>query len=269
MSSFTAADDGAPGPGALLQHHRQHEIYLLALRRGSVDVSHLARRFAVTAETIRRDLTDLQSRRLVRRVHGGAVPVERGGHEPMIDARDALNTEEKLRIATAALAEVPERGSVIIDSGSTAHRLAEIFPTDRDVHVVTNSLPVATTLSRRGVRDVTVLGGAVRPNTLAMIDSAARAALADIAVDVVFVCCDGLSFSRGLTTPYRDEQAMKQAMIASAARVVGLVDESKFGNNQMFAFAALDDLDLLVTDTRVDADTAEILAGHGVTVVRA
>ena len=259
----------APGaPGARLQPQRQHDIYLMALRHGSVDVSDLARRFAVTTETIRRDLTDLQERQLVRRVHGGAVPGESSGHEPMVDARNTVNMDEKLRIASAAAAEVPSGGSVIIDSGSTAQRLAEVFPVDREVHVVTNSLVTALTLTRRGVREVTVLGGGVRTNTFAMIDSTARQALADIHVDVLFVGCDGLSFQRGLTTPYRDEQAMKRTMIGCASRVVALADESKFGNSQMFAFAALEDIDVVVTDTRVDEDTAEILTGHGVTVVR-
>jgi DeoR family fructose operon transcriptional repressor len=130
----------ASGPGAgKLQHHRQREIYVLALRSGSVDVSDLARRFDVTTETIRRDLSDLQEQQLLRRVHGGAVPLEHLHHEPMVDARDMLNAEQKLRIAREAINEVPEQGSVIIDSGSTGQRLAEVFPVDRAVHVVTDA----------------------------------------------------------------------------------------------------------------------------------
>lgn len=251
------------------QHDRHHEIYLLLRRHGSVDVSDLARRLAVTTETIRRDLSDMQKRQLVRRVHGGAVLVERVSHEPMVDAREVVNAKEKLHIAAAAVKEVPKRGSAIIDSGSTGHYLAEAFPVGADVHVVTNSLKIALTLSRRGQRDLTLLGGAVQNNTLAMIDATARQALHGIAVNVLFISCDGLSFRRGLTTPYREEQAMKRVMIESADRVVALVDETKMGNGQMFSFAELEEIDVLVTDTRVDDDTAEILTGHGMLVVRA
>ena len=114
---------------------------------------------------------------MLRRVHGGAVPVERINHEPLLAARDVVNAEEKLRIATKAVEELPERGSVIIDSGSTTQRLAEVFPVERDLHVVTNSLMTALTLSRRGLRKLTVLGGAVRTNTLAMVDDTTRAEL--------------------------------------------------------------------------------------------
>lgn len=255
--------------GSRLQLNRQHDIYMLALKHGAVDVSELAKRFAVTTETIRRDLSDMQDRQLVRRVHGGAVPVERLHHEPMVDARHMLNAEEKLRIARVAIGEVPQQGSVTIDSGSTGQRLAEVFPVDRAVHVVTNSLSSALTLSRRGLKELTVLGGGVRGNTFAMVDATAVSAVKQMAVDVLFISCDGLSFRRGLTTPYREESIMKRAMIESARRVVAIVDQSKLGNGQMFSYASLDEIDVLVTDSRVDDDTLEILLSHVPDVRRA
>jgi DeoR family fructose operon transcriptional repressor len=185
----------------------------------------------------------------------------------MIDARDMVNAEEKLRIATMAAAEVPERGSVVIDSGSTGLRLAEVFPVDRDVHVVTNSLRTALTLSRRGLRNLTVLGGTVRTNRHAMVDETTRAELQPMAIDVLFVGCDGLSFKHGLTTPYKEEYTIKRAMIERAARVVALVDASKFGNVQMFSFAAFEEIDTLITDARADPDAVEVLRSEGMSVL--
>jgi DeoR family transcriptional regulator, fructose operon transcriptional repressor len=259
----------ARGNGTRLQHDRQRAIYMLALRQGSVDVADLAQRYGVTTETIRRDLSDMQDRQLLRRVHGGAIPIERMNHEPMVEARDIVNAEEKLRIATKAVAEIPERGSIIIDSGSTGQRLAEVFPVDRDIHVVTNSLVTALTLSRRGVRELTVLGGAVRTKRLAMVDDTTRAELQPMSVDVLFVSCDGLSFLHGLTTPYREEYTIKRAMIERARRVVALVDASKFHNVQMFSFASFDEIDVLITDTRAGKEDVEALTSHEMTVQRA
>jgi DeoR family transcriptional regulator, fructose operon transcriptional repressor len=262
----TAVDESASVPR--LQQDRQHAIHMLVLSQGSVDVADLARRYEVTTETIRRDLSDMQDRHLVRRVHGGAVPFERINHEPMLAAREVVNAEEKLRIAMKAVDEVPERGSVIIDSGSTTQRLADVLPVERDVHVVTNSLTTALTLSRRGVRRLTVLGGAVRTNTLAMVDDTTRAELQHMAIDVLFMSCDGLSFQHGLTTPYREERTIKRAMIERARRVVAMVDHSKFGNVQMFSFAEFDEIDVLVTDTRADPEEAAALSDHGIAVHR-
>jgi DeoR family transcriptional regulator, fructose operon transcriptional repressor len=255
--------------GSRLPHDRQEAIYMLALHQGSVDVAHLAGRYGVTTETIRRDLSDMQSRQLLRRVHGGAVPLERMNHEPLLEARDMVNAEEKLRIATMAVEEVPERGSVIIDSGTTGQRLAQVFPVERDVHVVTNSLITALTLSRRGLQELTVLGGSVRTQRHAMVDDTTRAELQHMVIDALFLSCDGLSFQHGLTTPYREEHTIKRAMIERARRVVALVDQSKFHNVQMFSFASFDEIDVLVTDERVDPEDVDVLEGHGITVQRA
>jgi DeoR family fructose operon transcriptional repressor len=190
-------------------------------------------------------------------------------HEPLVEARDMVNAEEKLRIATMAVAEVPERGSVIIDSGSTGQRLAEVFPVDRAVHVVTNSLITALTLSRRGLRELTVLGGSVRTTRHAMVDDTTRAELQHMAIDALFLSCDGLSFQHGLTTPYREEHTIKRAMIERARRVIAMVDSSKFGNVQMFGFAAFDEIDVLITDTGVEPEAVAFLTSHGISVHRA
>jgi DeoR family fructose operon transcriptional repressor len=252
-----------------LQIQRQRAIYGLALKQGSVDVAELAKQFNVTTETIRRDLTELQDRLLLRRVHGGAVPYERRDHEPMVDARGMLNAEEKLRIGREATTQVPASGSIIIDSGSTGQRFAEVFPSDRDVHVITNSLMIGAALVRRGVTRLTVLGGAVRTNTFAMVDAATVDSVRRLSVDVLFISCDGLSFHRGLTTPYSDEALLKRAMIESARRVVAIVDSSKLGNEQLFGFAGLDEIDVLVTDDRADQAAVAAIEGHRVEVRRA
>jgi DeoR family transcriptional regulator, fructose operon transcriptional repressor len=259
----------APSPSGVLQAERHRLMHRLALKNGSVDVSELAQRFDVTTETIRRDLSELQERGLLRRVHGGAVPVEQRSHEPMVDARDMLNADEKVAIGRLASLEVPRGGTIVIDSGSTGQRLAEALSVDADAHIMTNSLITALTLARRGVKQLSVLGGSVRTNTFAMVDAQTIEAIRAMRVDVLFISCDGLSLNRGLTTPYREEHLVKRAMIESARRVVALVDHSKFGNDQTFCFAGLHEIDVLVTDSRATNDEVEILTEADIDVRRA
>jgi DeoR family fructose operon transcriptional repressor len=258
--------DGQPG---LFQSARQNEIYRLTLSEGAVDVSELARHFEVTPETIRRDLSELQERRLLRRVHGGAVALDRHRHEPMLDARNSQNRAEKVRMAEAALRYVPDAGSVLLDSGSTVQCVADVYPTTGTTHVLTNSLTTALSLVRRGVADVTVIGGAVQTNTFAMVDASVVDAVRQIRADVLFLSCDGLSLDRGLTTPYRDEAAVKRAMVDSARWVVALVDHSKLGSEQTYGYLPLGEMDALVTDTEVDDQTVERLHAFGMEVTRA
>src|SRR5690348_17539501 len=197
---------------------RQQAILAKARAQGRVDVVGLANELAVTTETVRRDLTVLERAGVVRRVHGGAIPVERLGFEPAVAARDAVMTGEKERIAKAALAELPNEGSVVIDAGTTTGRLVEALPMDRELTVVVNSPVLAASLASRPNITVLMLGGRVRGRTLATVDAWALAPLAQLYVDVAFMATNGISTARGLTTPDLAEAAVKHAMIVAARR---------------------------------------------------
>jgi DeoR family fructose operon transcriptional repressor len=227
----------------------------------------LADELNVTAETIRRDLTVLERAGVLRRVHGGAIPVERIGFEPAVAARDAVLTAEKERIAKAALAEVPEEGAIILDAGTTTARLAQVLPNDRELTVVVNSPVLATILGPRPNITVLLLGGRLRGRTLAAVDDWALRPLADLYVDVAFMGTNGCSVERGLTTPDQAEAAVKRAMIAAARRVVVLADHTKVGNDNLARFGALSDVDVLITDSALDAELATDIEDAGVRVV--
>ena len=128
---------------------RQRWIVERARAGGRVEVAALAEELGVTTETVRRDLTTLERHALLRRVHGGAIPIERLGFEPALAARDSVLTAEKERIARLALAELPDEGSILLDAGTTTARLAEALPADRELVVLTNGLPIAMSLSVR------------------------------------------------------------------------------------------------------------------------
>jgi DeoR family fructose operon transcriptional repressor len=248
---------------------RQREILLAARADGRVDVVALAAEHGVTTETIRRDLTVLERAGQLRRVHGGAIPIERLGFEPALAARDAVMIAEKERIAKAALAEIPEDGAILIDAGSTTHRLAEAIPVDRELTVIVNSPPLATLLASRPHLSVIMLGGRVRGRTLATVDDWALQPLRHLHVDVAFMATNGLSVEHGLTTPDPAEATMKRAMIAAARRTVLVADHTKVGNNYLARFGDIDDVDLLISDSGLDTAVAEELELAGLRVVRA
>lgn len=248
---------------------RQQEILLRARAVGRVDVVTLAEEFAVTTETIRRDLTALERAGVVRRVHGGAIPVERLGFEPALAARDEVMTEEKERIAKAALGELPEDGAIIIDAGSTTARLVQALPADRELTIIVNSPPLATILATRPNLTVIMLGGRVRGRTLATVDDWALRPLADIHVDVAFMAANGCSVAKGLTTPDPAEAAIKRAMIGAAERSVLLADHAKFTTTYLARFASLAEIDVVISDTGLDAALAAEIAAAGPEVIRA
>ncbi|MFD9338793.1 DeoR/GlpR family DNA-binding transcription regulator [Streptomyces sp. NPDC060028] len=245
---------------------RQQEILRLAHEAGRVDVLSLADRFQVTAETVRRDLKALDRAGLVRRVHGGAIPAGRLGFEPDLTEREATAADEKDRIAAAALAELPEGGSVILDAGSTVARLAAAIPLESALTVVTHALPVAARLADHAAIDLHLVGGRVRHRTRAAVDAWALRAYAEVRADVLFLATNGFSAEGGLTTPDLAEAAVKRAAMEAGRRVVLLADSAKAGQEHFARFGTFAGVDLLITDSGLDPDDKAAIEAAGTEV---
>ena len=248
---------------------RQAAIVARARAEGRVEVASMADSLGVTTETVRRDLTALERAGVLRRVHGGAIPVGRLGFEPAVDTREHVATAEKEAIAKTALNELPVDGAIALDAGTTTLRLAEAIPSDRELTVVTNGLPIATLLAGRPNLTVHLVPGRVRSRTMAAVGDAAVTFLRDVYVDVAFIGTNGFSVDRGFTTPDAEEAATKRALIWAAGRSVVLADSSKHGVDHFAAFSGIDDVDLLITDAGLDARKASALEDAGLQVVRA
>ncbi|MEU3405421.1 DeoR/GlpR family DNA-binding transcription regulator [Streptomyces sp. NPDC006670] len=248
---------------------RQQQILHLAQERGRVEVPALAEEFRVTQETIRRDLSALDRAGLLHRVHGGALPAGALHLEPGLAERDSTAAAEKERIAKAALALLPAEGSVILDAGTTVSRLAALLPVDSALTVVTNALPVAVRLADHPALSLHLIGGRLRHRTHASVDAWALRDLADVHADVAVVATNGFSPQDGLSTPDLTEAAVKRAMLGSARRVVLVADSSKFGARHFARFGALDQVDVLVTDTGLTDEQAAEIEDRGPEVVRA
>jgi DeoR family fructose operon transcriptional repressor len=248
---------------------QRQQILLQTLRgAGRIDVTDMADRLAVSTETIRKDLTELERQGLLHRVHGGAVAVEDLSFEPAVAARTEY-ADEKRRIARAALGEVPSEGAVLVDAGSTTACLAELMPADRDLAVFTSALTIALTLATRPRLTVHTLGGRVRSRTFAEVDNWAVRALSEIRVDVAFLGTNGLTVDHGLRTPDESEATVKRLMLKAARRRVLLADHSKVGRISLYKYGDLSEIDLLISDTGMSDVDARRFEDVGVEVVRA
>lgn len=249
---------------------RQLEIRAIARDQGRVEVRSLAKQLDVTPETIRRDLTMLERRGVLRRVHGGAIPVERLAIEPAVADRETRMSDAKERIAVAALDELPDDGgSIILDAGTTTARIAALLPPERELTVVTHSLPIALSLADKPAITVHLLGGVVRGKTLAAVGTWTQQQLTDVCADVAFMGTNGITVAQGLTTPDLTEAAVKRALVAAARRSVLVADHTKYGVVDFAKVAPVATLDTFITDTGLDAEAAtEVdLAGcHVITV---
>ena len=248
---------------------RQQRIMAEARRVGRVEVASMADSLGVAAETVRRDLTALEQRGSLRRVHGGAIPVERLELEPTLATRSSRLTDVKRRIAARVLDELPTGGTVLLDSGSTTLAVVQLLPPDLDLTVVTNSVAAASALSSHPGVTLYLLGGRVRGTTGAAVGEWATAALDGLVVDLAVLGTNGFSAARGLTTPDQAESLVKAAMVRSARRVLVATDSSKAGDDHLHRFATLAEVDVLVTDADLADDVATELRAGGPVVVTA
>jgi DeoR family fructose operon transcriptional repressor len=249
---------------------RHRTIVNLALRYDRVSVADLATRFDVTTETIRRDLDALDKRGVLRRVHGGAVVAENVALlETAITDREPAFVAQKTRIAQAALNYLPSPGStVLFDSGTSVARLAAAIPSGTLHTVVTNSVPVAAQLAAGSAgTQVHLLGGRVRGITQATVGGETVAALGRLRCDVAFLGTNGVTIRHGFSTPDPDEAAVKEAMVATARRVIVLADSSKIGVELLVTFAPLSAVDVLITDEGISALDRSELQAAGIEVV--
>jgi DeoR family fructose operon transcriptional repressor len=248
---------------------RQSAILGTLRTRGQVRAIKMAEELGVTHETIRKDLLILESHGLLRRVHGGAVPVESLSFEPAIGARTSM-ADEKQRIAAAAAEFLPATGAILLDSGTTTEAFAAQLPPASSLVAITNALPIALALMTHPHLTVHLLGGRIRAATLATVDSWALRDLGEVQADVAFVGANAFSVEHGLSTPDSAEAALKQAMVHAARLTVLLADHTKFGRDAVFKYADLDAVDVLVTDEGLAvSDARELEAAAGIEVVRA
>ncbi|NLL43504.1 MAG: DeoR/GlpR transcriptional regulator [Firmicutes bacterium] len=248
---------------------RINEISRLVEEQGSVNVNDLAKRLKVTPKTIRLDLDKMAEMDLVERVHGGAILKRNGISAFQIQARQRTNVPQKESIARQALSHVEPKDTLILDGGSTTLPLARLL-NQQVVTVMTNDLRIALEVVDRLNIDLFLTGGKIsshrREGIYTLLGSDAENMLGRYRVHKLFLAATALDFENGLMVYSEDLAETKRAMIRSADQVICLLDYSKFHKQAFTPFAKLDEIDLLITDSRIPEEDLRALEERGVKV---
>ena len=247
---------------------RQQAIVDLARRSGRVTVEDLSTRFDVTPQTIRKDLNELCDKRLLTRVHGGAMRRHTvATSEAPILQRQEENVEIKQRIGQAAARLIQNGETVLLIGGSTGAAVARELGNHRELTLVTDSLIVANELMQQGGHKVILIGGMVDAAELAVRGTLARLLLAELQVDKVVLGTKAISPQRGLSAESAEEAEILRAFLHAGNHVILVTDSSKFRQNALVRVAPIDAIDTLVTDTDIPADALTALQEKGLVVV--
>ncbi|MFT3970336.1 MAG: DeoR/GlpR family DNA-binding transcription regulator [Micropruina sp.] len=246
------------------QRRRQKILQLLTTDpEANVSVTDLSDTFGVSVATIRRDLADLQDRRLVTRTYGGAALQHRPRTELTMRERMSAHADAKRVIGRAAAALIEDDDLIILDSGSTTEQIAAALG-NRPVSVITNGLMVANQLVSNDQVGVTILGGALRGINATITGPDAESMLNRVQATYAFIGTDALDPVRGLTSRTYAQARLKAAMMANAQHTYVVADSSKLGEHGLFHYwSDLPDHWGLVTDEAAEVAVLDELRAAG------
>lgn len=249
---------------------RRDRMLGLLRERDFVRVTDLASRFDVSEVTVRSDLDVLESRGMLRRVRGGAVPRSAAPSERPFEEAEVAAAHEKRAIAALAAGMVAPGDTVILDVGTTTTALAQALASRddlQDVTVFTSSLTIAIALERAHPRiSVIVTGGTLRPKQHSLVEPLAGLVLQSIHAGTVFLGCNGVDVDAGVTNVNLPETEIKKLMVAAAQRRIVCADSSKLGQVALAHVCQLDDVDVLLTDGGADPQILAELRDTGLEV---
>ncbi|WHY87009.1 DeoR/GlpR family DNA-binding transcription regulator [Neobacillus novalis] len=231
----------------------RHQIILEALKeKNSVKIQELVDLTNASESTIRRDLTQLEQGKFLKRVHGGAARLQGKLQEPSMTEKSSKNLQAKRQIAQYAGSLVEAGDCIYLDAGSTVFEMIPFLPTN--IVVVTNGLMHANELLEKNIKTFLV-GGFAKPTTKAMIGRGALESLEHYRFDKCFMGVNGIHPQFGYTTPDQEEAMIKQQAISLTREAYVLADETKFSE---IAFAKIADLHLATIITNeIDLDIEE------------
>jgi DeoR/GlpR family transcriptional regulator of sugar metabolism len=252
---------------SMLTPERRDYILEVLHQEGRVLAPGLSVQLGVSEGTIRRDLRDLAAEGLIKRVHGGALPVS-PATAPW-RAREQQAPEAKLAIAQAAIQLIRPGQAVILDGGTTNLLVAQNLPAELDVTVITHSPPIAAALMDHPRVEIVLLGGRIFKHSRVAIGAATVAAVRQIRADLYMLGVCSLHPDVGISNQDFEEAELKRAMIASAGEVVALASAEKLDTASRYVVSPLTALTHIITDRRIARAQLAPYEALGITIIRA
>lgn len=245
---------------------RQKDIIEIARQSGRVLVDELAARFDVTPQTIRRDLNELCDRRLLSRIHGGAI-IASGVINASYDARRFIARTEKQAIGAAAAAIIPNGASLFINIGTTTEEVARALADHKELLVITNNLNVAIMLYPNPNIEVIVAGGTVRRADGAVVGESAAQFISQFKVDYAIIGASALDLDGALLDFDYREVSVAKIIIENARTVMLVADRLKFDRTAPVRIAHMSDVDIFVTDRLPSAEFEALCQENAVKII--
>jgi len=246
---------------------RHAQLIGLLKKRGYCSVVEMSQLLNVSPMTIRRDLHMLHEKQIAEVTHGGARFSASKRIEPDFDIRTHEHLAEKQAIGKLAVERFIEEGDVVgIDSGSTTLEIVRNLP-NIPLTIVTHSLAAANVVAQNKQYSLIVLGGVLQHEANCLCGPQAIAALHKLNINKLFLSTSGLLLPDGLSCNSLADAEVKQALINSSHKIILCMDSSKVGRAYLARFAALNDIDTLITDDGISDESREAIERQQIQII--
>ena len=251
----------------LLLHERQSLILRRLQADGRVIAASLALELSTSEDTIRRDLREMASAGLCKRVYGGALPAT--SETSALAGRLPLSPDRKGALAKAAASLVRPGMTLFFDGGSTNLAIARALPVGMRLTVITNAPVIATALIDRPDTDIVMLGGKLDFRTGAAIGARAIAEAVDCRPDLCVLGSCGFDIDGVISAVEFDESEFKRAIARSARSVLAAITNEKLGTPAPFAVLPVGPNDHIVLEHDAAPERLDGLRATGAHIVLA
>jgi len=247
------------------QTQRHDAIIERVKQQGYVSTEELVEQFAVSPQTIRRDLNDLANQNMILRHHGGAALAlpSSSVNTPWHD-RKATQTAEKARIAQCVASHIPDGATLFIDIGTTPEAVAHALLGHNNLRIVTNNMNVATTLMVKEDFRIILAGGELRSRDGGIIGEATLDFISQFRLDFGILGISGIDSDGSLLEFDYHEVRTKRAIIENSRNVMLVVDNSKFGRNAMVNLGSISLVDVVYTDALPPPDIMQVIKDNSI-----
>lgn len=242
---------------------------LLQIIRDNKFISYddLASKTFCSSSTIRRDVNELVSKGLVAKVHGGVSAIEDKSLESAYIIRKNENTEKKNIIAHLASKYLVDGLTYFFDSSTTVASLTQYFKNFKSSLIVTNGINNALALSQMTNCEICLIGGVIQKNTFSTGGVSSLSFIHNINADICFISCKGLTLDGNITDSTFTVQTTKQEILKNSALKILLIDSSKFEKKYALTTAKLEDIDVMICETKPPEKIIEICVKNNVQLI--
>jgi len=231
----------------MLKEERYEKIIEIINQEKYVSAADLSERLFVSLPTIRRDLAELDARNQIVRSHGGASKISPEHVSAPFDFRKALNYNVKRRLCERASMLIKDNDVVFIDASSTLFQISEFIMPKKTITVVTNGLPLAMALRKKGI-NVYCTGGEICEESFAAAGCFAEEIIKNFNFDIMFFSCAGITPGGIVTDTSLAESTIRKRAAANSSKIVFLCDSSKFGKSAPHNLMPTCEVDFVITD---------------------